>query len=92
MHSVIVVAKFRRVGREQVHLGEIIRQSRARVLALSYEYSQIMPVGELHPTRGQHCLERLLNSLLGVKADEHIRYLVDRQHPFGAGSVLIGAA
>jgi hypothetical protein len=33
---------------------------------LSYEHSQIMPVGELHSPRGQHGLERLLDGLLGV--------------------------
>jgi hypothetical protein len=51
-----------------------------------------MPVGKLHPMRGQHGLERLLDSLLGVKADEHVRYFVDRQHPIGPGRVLVGAA
>jgi hypothetical protein len=51
-----------------------------------------MPVGELHSMRCQHSLERLLDSLLGVKTDEHVRYFVDRQHPLGSGRVLVGAA
>jgi hypothetical protein len=59
---------------------------------LPYEHSQIMPVGELHPTCGQHGLERLLDSLLGVKADEHVRYFAYRQHHLGPGRVLVGAA
>jgi hypothetical protein len=36
-------------------------------------------------------LDRLLNSLLGVKADEHVRYFIDREHRPGPGSVRLSA-
>jgi hypothetical protein len=37
------------------------------------------------------CRARLLNSLLGVKADEHVRYFIDREHRLGPGSVRLSA-
>jgi hypothetical protein len=46
---------------------------------------------KLHAAGSKHGLERLLDSLLGVKADEHIRHFVDRQHRPGPGRVCVSA-
>jgi hypothetical protein len=46
---------------------------------------------KLDAAGSKHGLERLLDSLLGVKADQHIRHFVDRQHRPGPGRVRVSA-
>ncbi len=48
-----------------------------------------MNEGKLHSAGSKNGLERLLDSLLGVKADENIRHFVDRQHRPGPSRVRV---
>jgi hypothetical protein len=50
-----------------------------------------MNKGKLHAAGSKNGLERLLDSLLGVKADEHVRHVVDRQHRPGPSRVRVSA-